>query len=111
MQIGSHGSFFQLIRHADVMKKIIQTVADGGGELGVHMYPLNVMVMRVIPWNQSVITRFLVRDHTRWYDPNQAHTCSKLGKISTQKQRDGLFLCHFFICGCYLCSGERDISL
>jgi len=27
-------------RHADVMKKIIQTVADGGGELGVHMYPL-----------------------------------------------------------------------
>ena len=22
------------------MKKIIQTVADGGGELGVHMYPL-----------------------------------------------------------------------
>ncbi|XP_068732127.1 ubiquitin-like-conjugating enzyme ATG3 isoform X2 [Montipora capricornis] len=28
-------------RHADVMKKIIQTVADGGGELGVHMYPYN----------------------------------------------------------------------
>ena len=28
-------------RHADVMKKIIQTVADGGGELGVHMYPLS----------------------------------------------------------------------
>lgn len=27
-------------RHADVMKKIIQTVADGGGELGVHMYLL-----------------------------------------------------------------------
>ena len=26
-------------RHADVMKKIIQTVAEGGGELGVHMYP------------------------------------------------------------------------
>ena len=23
------------------MKKIIQTVADGGGELGVHMYPLS----------------------------------------------------------------------
>ena len=27
-------------RHADVMKKIIGTVADGGGDLGVHMYPL-----------------------------------------------------------------------
>ena len=31
---------FHFSRHADVMKKIIQTVADGGGgELGVHMYP------------------------------------------------------------------------
>ncbi|KAG9349603.1 hypothetical protein JZ751_028051 [Albula glossodonta] len=27
-------------RHAEVMKKIIETVAEGGGELGVHMYPL-----------------------------------------------------------------------
>ena len=27
------------VRHADVMKKIIETVAEGGGELGVHMYP------------------------------------------------------------------------
>ncbi|KAK2091816.1 E2-like enzyme [Saguinus oedipus] len=25
--------------HAEVMKKIIETVAEGGGELGVHMYP------------------------------------------------------------------------
>ena len=33
---------FFLDRHADVMKKIIQTVADGGGELGVHMYPLSL---------------------------------------------------------------------
>ena len=32
---------FFVDRHADVMKKIIQTVADGGGELGVHMYPLS----------------------------------------------------------------------
>jgi hypothetical protein len=31
--------FVLIDRHADVMKKIIQTVADGGGELGVHMYP------------------------------------------------------------------------
>lgn len=35
-------------RHADVMKKIIQTVADGGGELGVHMYPLKNRDMVVI---------------------------------------------------------------
>uniref|UniRef100_A0A8D0CRS7 Ubiquitin-like-conjugating enzyme ATG3 n=1 Tax=Sander lucioperca TaxID=283035 RepID=A0A8D0CRS7_SANLU len=27
-------------RHAEVMKKIIETVAEGGGELGVHMYLL-----------------------------------------------------------------------
>ena len=27
-------------RHADVMKKIIEMVAEGGGDLGVHMYPL-----------------------------------------------------------------------
>lgn len=28
-------------RHAEVMKKIIETVAEGGGELGVHMYPFS----------------------------------------------------------------------
>ena len=32
---------FNFSRHADVMKKIINTVADGGNELGVHMYPFN----------------------------------------------------------------------
>lgn len=31
---------FFTFRHAEVMKKIIETVAEGGGELGVHMYPL-----------------------------------------------------------------------
>lgn len=30
-------------RHAEVMKKIIETVAEGGGELGVHMYPFMVI--------------------------------------------------------------------
>ena len=25
-----------------MMKKIIHTVADGGGELGVHLYPLPI---------------------------------------------------------------------
>lgn len=29
-------------RHAEVMKKIIETVAEGGGELGVHMYPFTL---------------------------------------------------------------------
>uniref|UniRef100_A0AAZ3RJT9 Ubiquitin-like-conjugating enzyme ATG3 n=1 Tax=Oncorhynchus tshawytscha TaxID=74940 RepID=A0AAZ3RJT9_ONCTS len=28
-------------RHAEVMKRIIETVAEGGGELGVHMHPLS----------------------------------------------------------------------
>ena len=32
---------FWFCRHADVMKKIIQMVAEGGGDLGVHVYPLN----------------------------------------------------------------------
>lgn len=32
-------SHFHFLRHAEVMKKIIETVAEGGGELGVHMYP------------------------------------------------------------------------
>jgi len=27
-------------RHAEVMKKIIETVAENGSELGVHVYPL-----------------------------------------------------------------------
>lgn len=30
---------FDFCRHADVMKKIIQMVAEGGGDLGVHVYP------------------------------------------------------------------------
>lgn len=34
-----HDSHTSSHRHADVMKKIIETVADGGRELGVHMYP------------------------------------------------------------------------
>lgn len=34
-----------LFRHAEVMKKIIETVAEGGGELGVHMYPLLLLNM------------------------------------------------------------------
>ncbi|NP_001187315.1 ubiquitin-like-conjugating enzyme ATG3 [Ictalurus punctatus] len=38
-------------RHAEVMKKIIETVAEGGGELGVHMYLLIFLkfVQAVIP--------------------------------------------------------------
>ena len=26
------------------MKKIIETVAEGGGELGVHMYPFTTLI-------------------------------------------------------------------
>ncbi|CAH3119255.1 unnamed protein product [Pocillopora meandrina] len=46
-------------RHADVMKKIIQTVADGGGELGVHMYLLIFLkfVQAVIPTIEYDYTR------------------------------------------------------
>ncbi|XP_036325806.1 ubiquitin-like-conjugating enzyme ATG3 [Rhagoletis pomonella] len=38
-------------RHADIMKKIIQTVEEGGGELGVHMYLIIFLkfVQTVIP--------------------------------------------------------------
>lgn len=38
-------------RHAEVMKKIIQTVMEGGGELGVHMYLIIFLkfVQSVIP--------------------------------------------------------------
>lgn len=40
-----------IFRHAEVMKKIIQTVTDGGGELGVHMYLIIFLkfVQAVIP--------------------------------------------------------------
>lgn len=39
------------LRHADVMKKIIQTVTDGGGELAVFMYVIVFLkfVQAVIP--------------------------------------------------------------
>ncbi|XP_055384042.1 ubiquitin-like-conjugating enzyme ATG3 [Condylostylus longicornis] len=38
-------------RHADIMKKIIQTVEEGGGQLGVHMYLIIFLkfVQTVIP--------------------------------------------------------------
>ncbi|XP_070538865.1 ubiquitin-like-conjugating enzyme ATG3 [Ptychodera flava] len=46
-------------RHADVMKKIIHTVADGGGEVGVHMYLLIFLkfVQAVIPTIEYDYTR------------------------------------------------------
>ena len=40
--------FLLLHRHADVMVKIIQMVADGGGELGVHMYPFTLTLCHVM---------------------------------------------------------------
>ena len=50
-----------LNRHADVMKKIIETVADGGGELGVHMYPL---VLQKVKCSSS---KSFCRS-TKWHD-------------------------------------------
>ncbi|KAK7489367.1 hypothetical protein BaRGS_00019475 [Batillaria attramentaria] len=46
-------------RHAEVMKKIIQTVAEGGGELGVHMYLMIFLkfVQAVIPTIEYDYTR------------------------------------------------------
>jgi len=40
-----------LYRHAEVMKKIMETVMEGGGELGVHMYLIIFLkfVQSVIP--------------------------------------------------------------
>uniref|UniRef100_A0A0B7A7M0 Ubiquitin-like-conjugating enzyme ATG3 n=1 Tax=Arion vulgaris TaxID=1028688 RepID=A0A0B7A7M0_9EUPU len=49
-------------RHADVMKKIIQTVAEGGGELGVHMYLMIFLkfVQAVIPTIEYDYTRHFI---------------------------------------------------
>jgi len=46
-------------RHADVMKKIIETVAEGGGELAVHMYLMIFLkfVQAVIPTIEYDYTR------------------------------------------------------
>lgn len=46
-------------RHAEVMKKIIQTVMDGGGDLGVHMYLIIFLkfVQAVIPTIEYDYTR------------------------------------------------------
>lgn len=46
-------------RHAEVMKKIIETVAEGGGELGVHMYLMIFLkfVQAVIPTIEYDYTR------------------------------------------------------
>lgn len=44
-------TLFSPFRHADIMKKIIQTVEDGGKVLGVHMYLIIFLkfVQTVIP--------------------------------------------------------------
>ncbi|XP_051996400.1 ubiquitin-like-conjugating enzyme ATG3 [Xyrauchen texanus] len=49
-------------RHAEVMKKIIETVAEGGGELGVHMYLLIFLkfVQAVIPTIEYDYTRHFI---------------------------------------------------
>lgn len=50
-----HSKLFDFIlfvcRHADIMKKIIQTVEEGGKVLGVHMYLIIFLkfVQTVIP--------------------------------------------------------------
>lgn len=46
-------------RHAEVMKKLIGTVADGGKELGVHMYLMIFLkfVQAVIPTIEYDYTR------------------------------------------------------
>lgn len=46
-------------RHAEVMKKIIQTVVEGGGELGVHLY-----LIIFLKFVQSVIPT-IDYDHTK----------------------------------------------
>ena len=38
-RVSAHTRVLVHCRHADVMKKIIETVAEGGSDLGVHMYP------------------------------------------------------------------------
>uniref|UniRef100_A0A674AAF2 Ubiquitin-like-conjugating enzyme ATG3 n=1 Tax=Salmo trutta TaxID=8032 RepID=A0A674AAF2_SALTR len=53
-------------RHAEVMKRIIETVAEGGGELGVHMYLLIFLkfVQAVIPTIEYDYTRhFIMKLH------------------------------------------------
>ena len=51
--------FFLHCRHADVMKKIIQTVEEGGGKLEVHMYILVFLkfVQAVMPTIEYDYTR------------------------------------------------------
>ncbi|KAK3095493.1 hypothetical protein FSP39_015329 [Pinctada imbricata] len=49
-------------RHAEVMKKIIQMVADGGGDLGVHVYLMIFLkfVQAVIPTIEYDYTRHFI---------------------------------------------------
>nr|XP_020640634.1 ubiquitin-like-conjugating enzyme ATG3 [Pogona vitticeps] len=69
VRLASHPGILQVLlknlcsvhpcRHAEVMKKIIETVAEGGGELGVHMYLLIFLkfVQAVIPTIEYDYTR------------------------------------------------------
>ena len=65
-------------RHAEVMKKIIETVAEGGGELGVHMYPFSQSHL-VLWWYFSVAKHHhLARDRCRqWRDNFELGICPR----------------------------------
>lgn len=56
---------YDCFRHAEVMKKIIQTVLEGGGELGVHMYLIIFLkfVQSVIPTIEYDYTQ----NFTMWF--------------------------------------------
>lgn len=47
----NHFIFYNIYRHADIMKKLIQMVTDGGRDLEVHMYLIIFLkfVQSVIP--------------------------------------------------------------
>jgi len=50
-ELANTNRILYLRRHAEVMKKIMETVMEGGGELGVHMYLIIFLkfVQSVIP--------------------------------------------------------------
>lgn len=52
-------SFFESNRHAEVMKRIIENVAEGGQELGVHIYLMIFLkfVQAIIPTIEYDFTR------------------------------------------------------
>lgn len=60
------------------MKKIIETVAEGGGELGVHMYPFVLKTFNNFTFTLLQFGYYNTCVASSCMNPEACHTCKRL---------------------------------